>query len=118
MHTHIRPTEDSALAWRRVAKGSLATFVGASGALMTGWCRVCFDDLQLYPDAPTHDSLGLTRVHTFATDSLVSVSAGTPAEGNPHAIGVGTVWGPTASSSTGSLANIPVCSVLVARVLG
>jgi hypothetical protein len=31
---------------------------------------------QLFPDTPEHDTLGLTRVHSATTDSLVAMSAG------------------------------------------
>ncbi len=35
-------------------------------------------EIELYPDAPTHDVLGLSRMHTQAADPLATGSAGAP----------------------------------------
>ena len=46
-------------------------------------------------------------MHSGHTEPLVSLTAGTPALGNAHAVGAGTAWGPVSGPTT-FLANVSV----------
>jgi hypothetical protein len=54
-------------------------------------------EIELYPDSPTHDALGLTRVHVAGVEPLVAGTANAPQDpvGNPNnfaTIAAGVQW--------------------------
>ena len=55
-------------------------------------------EVELFPDAPTHDALGLARIHHKVADPLVTVTASAPLQPasnppNSASIAVGPQWG-------------------------
>lgn len=71
-----------------------------------------YAEVELFPDTPEHDTLGLTRVHSATTDSLVAMSAGFPLLGNPQGVGAGAAWGPSADAVSGFLGNTTYTNVV------
>lgn len=74
-------------------------------------------ELELYPDAPKHDVLGLTRVHHRNADPLITLTAGAPLMptytgsrvGNSAALAIGCQW--TLHNQTERLANFTYSQV-------
>jgi hypothetical protein len=65
-------------------------------------------EVELFPDAPTHDALGLTRVHSGKAEAVLTGSAAAPATGNPSAMGPSVLWRGDADTQWTPLANVSV----------
>ncbi len=76
-------------------------------------------EVELFPDSPTHDALGLTRVHNTIADPLVTGTASAPLEPvsspkNYATIAVGPQW--TVGDVTQRLSGFTYSEVLSTNV--
>lgn len=94
-----------------IAEGNTFADTGGYAAFFESMYKVVanaggnYVEIELYPDSPTHDVLGLSRMHTRRADPLVTGTAGAPlqpetvADTPPNASAVGL--GATNTAGTG-----------------